>query len=101
MSHKATDQFSGKKDGVYRMLTIYTVHKKTENFLPGEGYRIKGSYVYESPEAILYGRTIEFLFNGEVEGVDKFEDEFNAVIVDDVLSLYMGDDYVGTFSRRE
>lgn len=80
---------------------IYTVHKKTENFLPGEGYRIKGSYVYESPEAILYGRTIEFLFNGEVEGVDKFEDEFNAVIVDDVLSLYMGDDYVGTFSRRE
>ena len=22
MSHKATDQFSGKKDGVYRMLTI-------------------------------------------------------------------------------
>ena len=30
MSHKATDQFSGKKDGVYRMLTStrsYKAHK--------------------------------------------------------------------------
>ncbi len=79
----------------------YTVHKKTENYLPGEGYRIKGSYVYESPEAILYCRTIEFLFNGAVESVDTFGEEFNAVIVDDVLSLYIGHNSGGTFSRRK
>ena len=79
----------------------YTVHEKDEDWLPGEGYRIKGSYVYESPEANLYGRTIEFLFNEKVESVDTYKDEFTAVVVDDVLSLYKGKDPLGTFSRNK
>lgn len=74
----------------------YTVKEKTENWLPGEGYRIKGSYVYEYPVATLYSRTIELLFNGEVEGVDTYKDEFNAVVVDDVLSMYRGNEAAGT-----
>ena len=79
----------------------YIVHQKYEDWLPGEGYRIKGSYVYESPEANLYCRTIEFLFNEKVESVNTYKDEFTAVIVDDILSLYMGKDPAGTFSRNK
>jgi hypothetical protein len=79
----------------------YTVHEKYGDWLPGEGYRIKGSYVYESPEANLYCRTIEFLFNEKVESVDTYKDEFTAVVVDDALSLYMENEPAGTFSRNK
>lgn len=80
---------------------VYTVREKTENAIPGDGYRIKGSYVYESPEAMLYGRTIEYMFNGEVEGVNTYKEEFKAVIVDNILSLYHGDEVLGSFSRKK
>ena len=74
----------------------YTVYEKNDNWLPGEGYRIKGSYSYASPEASLYSRSVEFLFNGKVESVDACKDEFRVVVVDDVLTLYLDNESFGS-----
>jgi len=79
----------------------YTVKEKNDTWLPGEGYRIKGSYEYKSPEAKLYSRTVEYMFNGKVESVDKTNIEFTAIVVNDVLSLYDGQELVADFTLRQ
>lgn len=45
MSHKATDQFSGKKDGVYRMLTIDKIITTTSNKMILETFKDISSYI--------------------------------------------------------
>ena len=79
----------------------YTVKEKNDTWLPGEGYRLKGSYEYKYPEANLYCRTVEYMFNGKVESVDKSNFEFSAIVVNDVLSLYEENELVADFTLRK
>lgn len=84
------------------VLTIVAL-KEQEGILPGEGFRLKGSYEYESPEAKLYCRTIEFIYNNKTEAVESARDmRYRAVVVDNILSLYNGDnDFIGTLDLRK
>ena len=50
MSHKATDQFSGKKDGVYRMLTVnilgFDDFLKEESWKDGKQHKVSEDYIH-------------------------------------------------------
>lgn len=83
------------------VLTIVALTKQ-DGVLPGEGFRLRGSYEYQSPEATLYCRTIEYLFNDKVEGVQSARDMYyTAVVVNNVLSLYDSEnDFMGTLELK-
>ena len=83
------------------VLTI-VAKKEQSGVLPGEGFRLRGSYEYESPDATLYCRTIEFIFNNKVEAVESARDiRYRAVVVDNILSLYDNDnEFLGTLELQ-